>query len=391
MRKRRVAFLNTHPIQYFAPLYAFLNQAEELSITALYLSDYSIRGALDRAFGADIKWDIDLLAGYDARFVPGAERRNEPTGFFSMLARSVWSEVRHGGFDALIVHGHTPAGMLLGAAAAKAAGIPVLAHADTHLGLHRSLLKRALRPTVMRAVFAQCAGALAVGTANHDYYRAMGVPEDRVFLMPYAVDNARFAPVADMDRRAIRARLGVMDDAPIILYAAKFSRRKRPADLIRAAALLIRSGSVFHLAMVGSGELDSELRALAQSQGVSETGFPGFVNQRELPGVYAASDVFVLPSEDEPWGLAVNEAMSAGLPVVVASGVGCAADLVRDGVNGLTFKPGDIEALAACLRPLIAEPQERARMGAASRQIIAGWSFTECLAGLHQALNVVAP
>lgn len=75
MTKRRVAFLNTHPIQYFAPLYAYLNTAPDLSITALYLSDYSIRGATDRAFGRAVKWDIDLLAGYEARFVAGAARR----------------------------------------------------------------------------------------------------------------------------------------------------------------------------------------------------------------------------------------------------------------------------------------------------------------------------
>ena len=81
-RRMRVAFINTHPIQYFAPLYAYLNRVEDLSITALYLSDYSVRGAGDRGFGHMVKWDIDLLAGYDARFVRGAERRGEFDRFF---------------------------------------------------------------------------------------------------------------------------------------------------------------------------------------------------------------------------------------------------------------------------------------------------------------------
>ena len=74
--------------------------------------------------------------------------------------------------------------------------------------------------------------------------------------------------------------------------------------------------------------------------------FTGFVNQSELPALYAASDVFVLPSENEPWGLAVNEAMCASLPVVVSREVGCAPDLVRDGVNGYTPAAGDIAGLA---------------------------------------------
>src|SRR5258708_17818309 len=76
--KLRVAFVNTHPIQYFAPLYAYLNSTGVFAITALYLSDFSVRGSLDAAFGQQAKWDIDLLSGYDACLVKGATLRNEP-------------------------------------------------------------------------------------------------------------------------------------------------------------------------------------------------------------------------------------------------------------------------------------------------------------------------
>src|SRR3954452_18866216 len=84
MHKLRVAFLNTHPIQYFAPLYAYLNQTGVFEITALYLSDFSVRGSLDAAFGQAVKWDVDLLSGYNVRFVAGADLREEPKGLFSM-------------------------------------------------------------------------------------------------------------------------------------------------------------------------------------------------------------------------------------------------------------------------------------------------------------------
>ena len=84
--KLRVAFVNTHPIQYFAPLYAYLNRTGEFAITALYLSDFSVRGSLDAAFGQTVKWDVDLLSGYDVRFVEGAGLRDEPNG---ILLRSL--------------------------------------------------------------------------------------------------------------------------------------------------------------------------------------------------------------------------------------------------------------------------------------------------------------
>jgi glycosyltransferase involved in cell wall biosynthesis len=385
----RIAFLHTHPIQYFAPLYRYLNRHWNADITALYLSDCSLRGGADRGFGRDIRWDIDLLDGYDARFVRGAERRGEPTGFLSTIVPSLWREIRSGGFAALIVHGHTPAAMVLAAAAAKASRIPVLLRCETHLGLRRSGLRRLLRRPLIGSLYRRFDAVLAIGSANREFHRAMGVPEDRIFLTPYAVDNRRFMRASRLsatERGDIRASLGAGDDRPIILYAAKFQPRKRPDDLLRAAALLNGGPAPFHLALVGSGEIEPRLRALTHELGLENLCFAGFVNQSALPRYYGACDIFVLPSADESWGLAVNEAMCAGLPIVASTEIGCVPDLVHDGRNGRIFPAGNIVALAEALRPLIADAALRRRMGQASRDIIAGWSYAECEAGLAAAL-----
>ena len=90
----RIAVLNSHPIQYFAPLYAYLNAAPDLDVTALYLSDFSIRGGKDAGFGRDVKWDVDLLAGYRSVFLGEAARTREPGGFWSLVAPQVWNELR---------------------------------------------------------------------------------------------------------------------------------------------------------------------------------------------------------------------------------------------------------------------------------------------------------
>ena len=139
-----------------------------------------------------------------------------------------------------------------------------------------------------------------------------------------------------------------------MLYAAKFTTRKRPRDLLEAARRLKAEGiRPFTVVMAGSGELEHELRTFCADHGLDNVVFTGFVNQSELPALYGASDIFVLPSEDEPWGLAVNEAMCASLPVVVSREVGCVPDLVRDGVNGYTPAAGDVTGLARALRRLI--------------------------------------
>jgi glycosyltransferase involved in cell wall biosynthesis len=389
MRKFRIAFVNTHPIQYFAPLYAYLNSTEKFAVTALYLSDFSVRGSVDAAFGQPVKWDVDLLSGYDVRFVAGADLREEPKGFFSMIAPQIWHEVCRGGFDALVVHGHTPAAALIAVAAARWAGLPVFARGETHLGLRRSLLKRLVRKPLMSAFYRSVSGVLAIGSANAAFYRAMGVPEERIFCMPYTVDNARFANdsrLSDEQRMKVRAKLGVADDNPIVLYAAKLQARKHPDDLLRAAACLKDRGVRFHVVMVGSGEMAAELLSLATRLSLENVHFHGFANQSVLPQIYGAADVFVLPSESEPWGLAVNEAMCSALPIVASAEVGCVPDLVRAGVNGQIFAAGDVEDLANALHPILVDRKIRKRMSAASRTIISRWSYAECAAGLQAAL-----
>jgi glycosyltransferase involved in cell wall biosynthesis len=387
--KLHVAFVNTHPIQYFAPLYAYLNRTGVFAITALYLSDFSVRGSLDSAFGQAVKWDINLLSGYDVRFVEGAKLRGEPKGFFSVIAPQIWREVSRGGFDALVVHGHTPAAALIAVAAARWTGLPVFARGETHLGLRRSLLKRIVRKPLMSAFYRSISGVLAIGSANAAFYRALGVPKERIFSMPYTVDNARFANdsrLSDEQRTKVRAGLGVADADPIVLYAAKLQSRKHPDDLLRAAARLKSQGVRFHVVMVGSGEMTAELVELTSRLGLESVHFHGFANQSVLPQIYGAADVFVLPSENEPWGLAVNEAMCAGLPIVASAQVGCVADLVRTGVNGETFAAGDVKGLANALHPILVDREIRKRMSAASRTIISRWSYAECAAGLQAAL-----
>ena len=382
--------VNSHPIQYFAPLYAYLNAAPDLDVTALYLSDCSIRGGKDAGFGQDVRWDVDLLAGYRSVFVGKAARTREPGGFWSLIAPQVWSELNSGRYDVVWLHGHRYAADLIALMAAKTAGLPVMMRGDTHLGIPCRGIKSILRRPLMGTLYRACDRLLAVGSANAAYYRAMGVSDQKIFLVPYSVDNDRFVEAVKLtrDQKAeVRRRYNVPTDRPSVLFAAKFIRRKRPSDLLEAARRLrMETDRPFTVVMAGSGELEQELRSFCTAHALDNVVFTGFVNQSELPALYAASDVFVLPSQDEPWGLAVNEAMCASLPVIVAREVGCVADLVRDGVNGYTPEAGDIEGLARALRRLIEDEGLRQRQGQASLARILQWGYRQSLEGIRAAL-----
>ena len=141
--------------------------------------------------------------------------------------------------------------------------------------------------------------------------------------------------------------------------------------------------------MVGNGPLEPELRR--QAAGAPNIFFAPFQNQTQMPRTYAAADLLVLPSESESWGLAVNEAMCLGLPIIVSHHVGCAQDLVHSGRNGLVFPAGDVEALTRALREACSDPERLQRWGEASRAIIQNYSYEQTTKGLLAALNFCAP
>jgi glycosyltransferase involved in cell wall biosynthesis len=388
--KFRIAVVHSHPIQYFAPLYAYLNRDERIEITALYCSDFSLRGGMDPGFRRPIRWDVDLLSGYRSLFLGRRAGKRTPRGFWSLIVPEIWAEVRSGRYDAVWLHGYNYAVCVLAFMAAKSMRLPVWMRGDGHNDLSRSRWKRFLRDRVLSFAFRFVDGFLAVGSANREHYRSLGVSASRIFHVPYTVDNERFIAAASItaeDRSRLREQFGLPEELPVILYASKFIRRKHPDSVIRAAAILRDRGRQASFLMIGTGEMEGELQELAQSLKLTNVVFGGFVNQTDLPRVFGASDVFVLPASDEPWGLIVNEVMCAGLPVVVGSRVGCVADLVHDGINGRAVEAGDDESLAVALDELLANPARRRAMGKESLEIIRNWSFEQCRIGILAAID----
>jgi glycosyltransferase involved in cell wall biosynthesis len=232
-----------------------------------------------------------------------------------------------------------------------------------------------------------------VGSLNAEYWRFYGIPETRIFMAPYVVDNAYFQSRTDAAKAraaAWRGDLGLSPETLVVGYAAKLSAVKDCRTLIAAFGQAQIPDTA--LVIVGDGPLRAELEALAATFPNARIHFAGFLNQSEMPSAYALSDLFALPSNFEPWGLVINEAMNLGCPVVVSDAVGCAPDLVGPD-NGWVFPTGDVGTLAAILREALGRPDARPRlaaMGAASKARIARWGLPEAAAGIAAATHAVA-
>ena len=384
-----LAALTSHPIQYQAPLFRALAATGEVQLKVLFCSDIGLRRHRDATFGTDFAWDVPLVEGYDHTFLKNFSPRPNPSRFFGCINPGIARALAAQPYDAVWVHGWALASCWLGFAACRRLGLPILLRGESN-GLRdpaglKGLAKRALLPQLFRRVSA----FLAVGANNADFYAHYGAPRERIFSAPYAVDNAFFlarAAAAGESPAALREREGIRPDLPVILFCGKFAGYKRPMDLLHAFLLL--SGAVqASLVFVGAGPLQAEMRQYVTEHRLEHVHFLGFRNQSELPRCYAMADVFVLPSGFEPWGLVVNEAMCAGLPVIVSDQVGAGRDLVRDGVNGFLYPAGNCELLAGRLRSVIAQEDTRRRMGLASRRIIEGWGIPETVRGVLEGLE----
>ena len=238
-------------------------------------------------------------------------------------------------------------------------------------------------------------GFLAIGTLNARYYRSYGIAAERIFSVPYAVDNAFFrakARAAARDREHLRRELGLAPGRPVILFASKLSEVKRGVDLLEAYIQMspdqVQEPHPY-LMFIGDGSQRKSLEERAGTMNWSSIKFLGFRNQTELPQYYDLCDVLVLPSAFEPWGLVINEVMNAGRAVVVSDQVGCGPDLVRPGENGAVFPAGDIAGLRQALVDLLSDPQTCRIRGQKSLELIDAWGIEEDVAGLNRALAYV--
>ncbi|MFQ5776817.1 MAG: glycosyltransferase family 4 protein [Terriglobia bacterium] len=388
-RRYRLAVLASHPIQYQAPLWRSLAAHPQLDLTVYFYSRHALDVALDPGFGQAFTWDIPLLEGYSHQFLRNYSPRPRVGTFWGAFHPSLAVELSPARYDAVLVHGWYSLSNWLAFTTTGLRRLPVLLRATAtprSLRRGRAGLKRFLLPRLFRRV----AGFLSTGTENHAFYREVGVAPERIFFVPYAVDNNFFQRRGRALRpqaSRLRHEYGIPEHAVVVLFVGKLIALKRPHDLLEAARRLC--APELALVFVGDGPLRASVQDTAHRYHLRNIFFPGFQNQSRLPAFYALADAIALPSESETWGLVLNEAMNFALPVLASEGVTAATDLVESGGNGWVFPTADVNALSRYLEVLLHDPDRRLRMGQRSAEIIRRWSYLEDAEGILAALQVV--
>lgn len=254
--------------------------------------------------------------------------------------------------------------------------IPITMETDTSLPVGLPLWKRAVKRLIYPLLFKIPAAFLPGGKRQAAYLRCYGVAEARIVPANMTVDVAaisRHVDGIDVARRAkIRQDLGLAAEATVFLYVGRMEPHKGLQELLEAFGRLPTDAAV-GLLLVGDGPMGDMLdRAVAADPRIH---WAGRLSGTALLDAYTVADVFVLASRFEPWGLVVNEAMAAGLPVIATERVGCVDDLVVEGEAGRVVPAESPDALVAAMEVLLADRPLRDNMARHARSLIAGWTL----------------
>jgi glycosyltransferase involved in cell wall biosynthesis len=288
---------------------------------------------------------------------------------------------------ALAVCGWSLPEALAGLAWAASNSVPSLVMSESQRQDHR---RNRLAESVKRRVVSLSSAALVGGSTHVDYAAELGLPRERIFTGYDVVDNEHFRSGAAQagEDAPLRARLGL--PARFFLTCCRFVYQKNLLRLLEAyGRYRVSSLDPWSLLLLGDGPLRADVERAIRGLGLEKWVLtPGFMQYDVLPAYYGLASSFILPSMREPWGLVVNEAMAAGLPVLVSERCGCARDLVEEGRNGFTFDPYDVEELSKLMLRLSSMPEEqREAMGKASQEISSRWTPQVFAENLEKAVE----
>ncbi len=367
----RVAHFVTHPIQYFVPLYRELSLVKEIELTVLFGSPHGVKPSYDSGLGQVVQFDVPLLDGFNYQFLSNTGDGIPGPNAKSFICKGLEQVINKKRFDVLWIHGWAYRAQAQLADASLRAGVPyVLRGESTLIEAPLYSLRWWRRKLLASSIIRRAAACLYVGKNNKQFYLSMGVPEKRLFPAHYSIDVKQFqsAAASGAKREAVRSKYGVQPGQVVIVTVAKLIRRKRVADIIEALAASSQQAVLW---VLGDGELRGSLRELGTKLLGNRVNWFGFTNQSQIPSILNAADLFVLASEEETWGLVVNEAMACGLPALVSDKVGCANDLVAPGVTGDTFPCADVITLARMLDKYASDEDRLSSMGCAARDHVA--------------------
>lgn len=340
---KKIALITSHPIQYNAPLFELMANEPVIDLMVFYTwGEGALGPKYDPDFGKEIEWDIPLLEGYNYTFLKNTSKKPGSQHFKGIINPYLIQEIEEWVPDIVWVWGWSFDSHLKAMRYFKGK-VPVWFRGDSTLldepkGFS---IKKSLRRIFLKRVYSYVDKAFYVGTHNKAYFKAHGLKENQLIYAPHAIDNNRFSyddELLKLERVQFKAKHGIDENNTVILYVGKLEPRKNPLFLLELMRNL--KSNDLKLIIVGDGPLLYTLKHEFKND--ERVIFSNFVNQKWMPNLYKLAHFLILPSLSETWGLALNESLASGTPIIASDKCGGAIDLINH-TNGYLFNYKSID------------------------------------------------
>jgi len=238
--------------------------------------------------------------------------------------------------------------------------------------LNEDSFQRRLMAPLIRLLIKKAKACIVPGTASRKYVQSY-YPKVKTIIVPNAIEDINFKKKNKINKK---------NKIPVLLYVGRFSPEKNILTLLKSIKELEKKYK-FKLWLIGYGKQEEEIKKYIEKNNIKSVEKIQYAKREELNSIYSQSDLFILPSKQEPWGFVINEAMSVGLPVVCSNKVGSSFDLVKDGMNGCVFNPNSSSELSKKISKIFIKDDFK-RMSKNSLKIINNFTINNMVNKLNE-------
>ena len=250
---------------------------------------------------------------------------------------------------------------------------------------HKAENKNTIKHLIKKIIIKNAKTIFANGLSAKEYLmNEFNVDENRIYNQYLAIDNEGVQAAKQIKLNEHLYRVFKESNKYKLIYSGRLMERKN-VPIILDAINKLENKNEYTLIVLGDGPEKEKILRKSKIYGI-DTKITGFIeDQSQLFASYYHGDILILPSKDDPWGLVVNEAMVAGLPILVSKNVGSARDLIHEGINGYTFDYNDVDELVRYIKVIYKNGKEN--MGDKSKNIIKEWNFQTSLESLNNMIS----
>ncbi len=378
----KMAIIAPVPFHYHAPLYREINNSLDVDLMVYFCSKETISGKdVEKTYKTIgmLECEDELLRGYKYKFIKNySPKPSYLRSIFGLANFGIWHEIKVKDYDIVVLQAWNNLTWWIAFFACLKFKTPVFFMTDSNIA---SELTKGIFTKIIKKIFIgnfllkKATGFLVSGTANENFYKYYNVRKEKMIRVPFSWGYDKFLNIfkqSKFHKTKIREGLGILKNDFILLYVGRLSKEKSLGVLLKAFKKLnIKNKKLF---IVGDGPERAGMEEFIRKNEINGVSFLGFQPHKIISDFYIASDVFVLPSKHETWGIVVNEAMCFGLPIIVSDRVGSGFDLVKNNYNGFVFTSGKVDGLIECVEKIYRmSDEEYANFSNNSVELIEKW------------------